>query len=255
MKKAHVKLIHCTLLLMLYTGCGSELNTSSDTSACFYCHSSADLTETFPTASSSPQEHMLFYGSGVESGPSYDPTATASFTIEWIKRGYHDEESLRDCSPCHNTLEDNEHGGFFYPAYSREQFYSPAGCANACHKWLYCTSWDPAVLLSESGNPHGDLFRRGYEGNTRSIMLAEIKPGCGGCHSVAEVRHGAIPGCLDCHDFYTGSNTDEHSLHLERLADDNSPCTWCHGGYGGTKYKAACYNCHESGHNPRAINH
>ena len=252
MRNLYFQLSACVLLVVAGPGCGSEINTQVDTSECFYCHSESQLEETLPSALSSPAEHMSVYGSGVRVSPSYDPTEKYSWGFEWIKRGYHDEEALKSCSPCHNTLDETKHGGFFYPVYSHDEMYVAENCAGSCHRWLYLTPWEPQILLMEDGNPHGVLYRRGYKGESRRIKLSEIKPGCGGCHSVLYNRHGSVPECLTCHNFYyEGGESDPHSAHLARLGNNESSCGWCHGGYGDPRYRAACYNCHESGHNPK----
>lgn len=232
--------------ILIILSCGGEENVSS---VCFKCHSRDELGEGPITSASTPLQHMLENGDGIILRVSYDPLDTLSFSTGWVKRGYHSDEDLKDCSPCHRVdMEGVEHGGFYYPEASLERFYS-SYCASACHNYLpYELKPETLISSCESTNSHRLIFENGFSEDRGDIKLFYIPSGCGGCHSVKEFRHGSIPDCLDCHKFVLGIKGDLHSIHIDLTGEQL--CGYCHYTEEERLFRASCYNCHFSAHCP-----
>lgn len=231
---------------LIFSGCGEEIIEESlieSSGECLNCHSWSNLSTPPEDLFLSPKEHMLKYGNGVITYLSYDPAEKYSFSAGWIKRGNHGEEDKNRCSECHYSG-DLSHGGYFYPPGAQSVFYK-GDCSFSCHRWIE-QSFNPSNLLDGcTGNAHQKIYRDGYMDEKSSLKISDVKSGCGGCHSIIEVKHGSIPDCLSCHKF----KGPIHSFHEERWGGNNS-CGFCHDGYGGDTFRASCYNCHKSGHCP-----
>lgn len=181
--------------------------------------------------------------------------------IAWPDRGIHSAEEASVCSTCHTmTASGIGHGLALYPAGVADKAHKGGSdCAADCHAWLPA-DLQPGALLMESSSGHGRLYRKGYirRKGPATIRFARIGPGCGGCHNARTRRHGSIVGCVDCHDFAYRKSLSLHERHVEVLESTTGsgmggPCASCHpaekGGEIGS-FRAACYNCHPSGHAP-----
>jgi hypothetical protein len=155
-------------------------------------------------------------------------------------------------------------------------------CATAqCHPWLgaattatgfadasgkprdWTGSLRPADLLAASTGAHHDLWLAGGRPqNPDAIGFLAFRPGCGACHTLGSDAHGQVPGCLDCHRF-GGAQGPLHQAHVKAISAGqatNDPegakqgllCEYCHAAESGITPlgRAACYNCHLSGHQP-----
>lgn len=256
---------------------------------CFACHRASDLTQEKSGAALAPGAWMALAGEGLTRyDPGSPLDAELHFELRWPRRGHHPEMDAGACGDCHPVRADGlGHGVSQYGASAREQAHAAGGasCATSCHGWVggeraIAPPYDaealptlvddvsPEGLLSaiEDG-PHARLWRQGFvaEAQDDEWVFQLIGPGCGGCHNARVPRHGTVPQCSDCHAF--GAIGDRlHQVHLQAIgagqaqldpaADDRDSCAYCHNRNApGAEdpdevYRAACYNCHLSGHQP-----
>jgi hypothetical protein len=116
----------------------------------------------------------------------------------------------------------------------------------------YSGSIRPEKLILSGA--HSGIFKKGFVGEKKGIKVQLLNPGCTGCHNLREGRHGAITQCTECHDFSSFGIHDSHTETIKGTAELNGiesekVCGFCHP-VGNNLYKAGCYNCHLSGHNP-----
>jgi len=144
-----------------------------------------------------------------------------------------------------------------------------AGAAGAPAGWN--GSLRPADLLAvaaEADLGHGRVWRDGYvepeepddDHDALGLRVNVMESGCGGCHNSFSDDHGALSMCTDCHDLGFASSRGSHERHVARIDDDvarrapalaDTPsCAFCHcdDGSPDSLCRAACYNCHVSGH-------
>jgi len=209
------------------------------------------LVET-PEPATPPSEHMLECGEGLVL--EWNPFRKEGYSLQmaWPDRGVHSAEEASVCSACHPmTAGGIGHGQALYPAGVAEKaLKGGSDCAVACHTWL-SEDLQPGVLLMGSTDGHGRVFREGYtrRKGSAAVRFARIKPGCGGCHNARTSRHGAMLGCVDCHDFAYGKSSGLHARHTKI----SGACASCHAAEKGGEtgpFRTACYNCHASGHAP-----
>jgi len=170
--------------------------------------------------------------------------------VEWVKRGRHSETDIKRCELCHEG-----HEIIKYPEDGKS--------CNGCHYWLgeveekgiggsFSGSIRPENLILSGA--HHSIFSKGFAGKRAGMKVQLINSGCTGCHNLREGRHGAITQCTDCHDFSSRGIHDSHMKNIKETAelngmDPEKTCGFCHP-KGDDLYKAGCYNCHLSGHNP-----
>lgn len=219
---------------------------------CLSCHTSESLLQ--KGNSLSQMKNMRDNGEGVKTIFSLEVRGMLSLRwrgVKWKKRGRHIENDMKNCSLCHRY-----HGEAIYPI--------DEDPCSGCHSWLssidekgfggsgYSGSIRPEDLL-KSG-PHSRIFKRGFSSSpSDGIRIQILNPGCRGCHNLLNSAHGAITECTDCH-IFSGKMHERHNRRIEETQDKNDPgnnvsCVYCHPGKGEV-YRASCYNCHLSGHNP-----
>ncbi len=210
------------------------------------------------------------------------PEAGVHLGLSWARRGVHPADALSDgaCDSCHPVdAQGIGHGVRAYPeAAAKLAFAGGESCGGTCHSWLPedlamapfgddGPSWQgsarPADLLTAGDNAHSKLWQEGFVASVTSLSLkmSQYRPGCGGCHNLADESHGAMLSCLDCHKLTDGDG-NTHSQHIaiigSRLEQRNptgpaSACAYCHMDDDYAQVgRAACYNCHLSGHQPLA---
>jgi hypothetical protein len=249
---------------------------------CASCHDIEALGPMAATSGSSWSSWLVAAGQGLVRVDPAIPEPGTHLGLSWPRRGYHPQSALATeaCQSCHPV--DNQgigHGIKAYPEVAAKlAFTGGESCGPGCHEWLGTTvaaapfgdggpTWqgsaDPADLLAAGDNAHTALWQDGYAGNGKglSLKIGQFRPGCGGCHNLAEESHGAMLSCLHCHRM-TGGDGKSHSQHIaiinaqkDQVNPDgpDSACAYCHMEDGSQDVgKAACYNCHLSGHQPLA---
>lgn len=245
---------------------------------CDSCHLPAQRTT--PKSAAAPREWMARMGRGLTRKMPLMPTPVKEFTLAFVKRGHHPAYKLSQCADCHPVSSQGaRHGMAQYPRAVRAVAFSGGkSCASGCHQWLgksvtstgfkpatgtapiYKGSLRPHDLLTAASDGHSRIYRQGYvKKKGDAITIRRIKPGCAGCHSVRNDKHGTTSGCVDCHEF--GRTTSaQHKKHVDVIAEARAAvdpgnakattCDYCHGlSKTPTVLKnAACYNCHLSGH-------
>ncbi len=117
----------------------------------------------------------------------------------------------------------------------------------------------PYNLLSNPDNQtkHALMFRDESAGNDL---------GCGACHSqgAADTKgsNHDITGCQSCHKFSPTDVNTPHNTHIVLIQAElplgdfanagATSCDYCHGGLPGETGNGSCWNCHLSGHWPKA---
>ena len=270
-------------IALLLASCGGSNHQLSqclkDAPNCLACHSQTEITQILSDESAGPREWMNQAGTGLTRVVPLIPQyllKSEEYTLEWPHRGRHPVYNSGDCCACHLT--DASGLGHGSRTYS-----DPEECQGSCHVWLkpeikssgfailggealsYSASAEPETLLSAAENSHAQIFREGYqrlEGNYDRIKVSQLSPGCRGCHNHFFPDHGSLSVCTDCHNFGTPDKGAEHLSHLAYIsarqnelnpaAAGGEACVYCHGFSPGadTFYRAACYNCHLSGHQP-----
>ena len=248
---------------------------------CSECHDLGALTVAAGDEAAGPREWMTLAGVGLVRLSPVIPVPGVKLTLPWARRGRHDSTELGTCGACHPIREDGVgHGIRAYPS-AAAVFSSGVSCASSCHEWLgtavvasgfegsdgatrtYEGSMRPVDLLQSADNAHSAIWREGARADGDHFRINAFNPGCGGCHNLSDESHGAVLGCLDCHDF-GGENGELHTTHVaviadhaesndvEAVANGMSFCTYCHtpDDTPAPRSSAACYNCHLSGHQP-----
>ncbi len=207
---------------------------------CTGCHPFASLVEKGEMGSQ--KSVMEKKGEGVKVLSSFEVKGTGFVLkwlgIEWVKRGKHSQMDMERCEMCHE-----EHGITLYP--------DEGGDCKGCHDWLREIPEGGELIISGG---HKKVFHEGFVGPRPGIKVRAINPGCRGCHNLMEGKHGAITQCTDCHNFSILGIHDSHTELIEETAKFNDvkpqeACGFCHF-QGDERYRAGCYNCHLSGHNP-----
>jgi len=265
------------LLLASCSGSGAQLTQCpKGAPSCLTCHSQSEITRVLSDEDAGPREWMNQAGTGLTRAVPLIPLKSEEYVLEWPRRGRHPDYDSRDCCTCHLTDASGlGHGSRTYP--------DPEECQGRCHAWLkpeikssgfaipggdsltYSGPAEPETLLSAAENRHAQIFREGYqrpEGNSDRIKVSQLSAGCRGCHNHFFPDHGSISACTDCHSFDTPDQGAGHLKHLAYIsarqtelnpaAAGGEACVYCHGLSPGadTFYRAACYNCHLSGHQP-----
>ena len=245
---------------------------------CDECHELAGLEQ--ERSSGSLAEWLMLIGEGLVRKPIFPVLQLPHLGLRLPQRGHHTPGST--CGDCHPTGSGPgaRHGERRYPTEALGALFEPGtGCASSeCHPWLgdveitgfgnggFTGSQDPFSLLTGASNKHRQIFEEGFhvEGRDTSLRIASIRAGCGACHNNFHGDHGGLPDCTDCHVFQYDSNGGLHAQHTESIAatiDERHPdgpgqssCLFCHGFAADSHefYRAACYNCHLSGHQPSA---
>lgn len=261
------------------TGCGDD-PAPQQVPDCTQCHDIAALTA--PVSSEPLREWTTLQGRGLVRRPVMIQTSADAFDAPLPRRGNHTEMTPAQCVACHPVSEQGiRHGLRIYPREARNQvFRSATDCARSCHGWLpdeaisigftpasgtppeYSGSLRPHELLTGGDNAHAAIYRDGFvRDGGFTLLLSQLKPGCGGCHNVRNEFHGTINSCVQCHRFgdTSGRLHITHTDAIEAGRDANDPdhatemgCSYCHG-FGNLESdlkNAACYNCHLSGHQP-----
>jgi hypothetical protein len=261
---------------------GSDTRDTMDKTQCNNCHDYSQLAEKKSTEA--PREWTAKSGQGLTRKITLNFAADIAFSYRFPRRGNHTIETAGEpgCSTCHPmSTQGLRHGMSQYPLSTRSQlFTSQTDCGSACHDWLpasgtsvgykpkegtaptYSGSLRPYELLTGANNRHAEIFKNGWVKVTGDpISIQRIKPGCGGCHTIIDERHGTMTECLDCHKF-GGMSGAIHMAHLEAINQNRetidpdhgteSSCNYCHGlNDSPTRLlNSACYNCHLSGHQP-----
>ena len=231
---------------------------------CSQCHSSFDLGALHGAEAEPPRVWLGAQGHGLVRVDPVFPAPGTVYGLPWPARGRHDYVSLMNCPMCHPSRPSDGlgHGFLAYPEPAR--VFAPADtCARTCHTWLP-DALAPDTLLGAADNGHSRIWRAGV----RPKQLADYRfgafnPGCGGCHNVAAENHGATLGCLDCHRMGAPGQAS-HDAHVKLIEDGQAQydpeakaaavasCDYCHAPETGEtpRSRAACYNCHLSGHQP-----
>lgn len=256
---------------------------------CSTCHELGELAAELSNERGGLREWVGSMGQGLVRRDPAIPAPGVHLGFTWPGRGRHglpgaevEGDALREaCSGCHPVGADGlGHGVRCYPPEAaRTVFTGGASCGGSCHGWLtggvtaagfqdaggqtptYQGSLRPAELLAAADNAHFALWREGWRTDSQRIRIWAFNPGCGGCHNAISEPHGAVAGCLDCHDL-GGMGGEQHGRHVELITNhadridpgrpDPSPCAYCHrqGDLSGVRSRAACYNCHLGGHQP-----
>ena len=245
---------------------------------CAQCHKLTQPNKQVPAMA--PREWMQAQGRGLVRKMTLILSDTREFSFNFPGRGYHPQYADAQCMQCHPVSGDGaRHGISQYPLGARGLAFTPGqSCASSCHTWLgtlvksegftsskgtkpsYKGSLLPHDLLVGGGDAHGQIFFKGYtKPQGAAISIGRLKPGCVGCHSVRNDKHGTTAGCLECHKF--GKITSKlHTAHVASITQGRatndpsnaklSTCDYCHGLSAATTTlkNAACYNCHLSGH-------
>jgi len=233
-------------------------------SPCRGCHDPTWLAAHQPGATGTPASWLMAKGRGLVRVEPVFPTPGTVYGLPWPARGWHDAAALQNCAVCHpyRPQDGLGHSLLSYP--DVQAVFKPGGsCATGCHTWL-----DPAMapdkLLGGADNGHARIWLLGVRPKVpQDYRFAAFNPGCGGCHNVASENHGAIAGCLDCHRM-GGPGSASHDRHTQVIEGNQAKldpqavvagaptCGWCHTPASGEtgRSRAACYNCHLSGHQP-----
>jgi hypothetical protein len=215
--------------------------------ACDQCHDLAGLSVSPGGEGLSTRDWLASAGLGLLRDDPAIPVAGTRYALDWARRGHHPSEP-GDCGGCHPVDGDGVgHGLSVYPD-PGTAFTAGQDCATGCHGWV---AQSPASLLEAADNAHSRLWREGARFPPGQGRVSALRPGCGGCHNLQAEAHGTITTCLQCHAF-GGMGGDLHAGHLAALQADAEPCAWCHveDGLSPERWRAACYNCHPSGHQP-----
>ena len=255
---------------------------------CRVCHDLTALSEEPDPGHLAPRDWMATHGEGLlRYAPSIPENASLHFELRWERRGHHPEIES-GCLGCHPVYADGRgHSVQQYAAAGRQSAHQRDGinCAGSCHTWLEATHQAtrfpdadgtsstidvpgrPDELLSAADNDHAKVWRIGYqgEGSGSEQTVKVLAPGCAGCHNFRAERHGEIPSCTQCHAFegeHGGLHVD-HLTWIDELRAENDPsnpdrnqCLYCHNFNDPETddpdpvYRAGCYNCHLSGHQP-----
>jgi len=256
---------------------------------CARCHLVSELTVTYGDDDMSAGRWLASRGEGlVRFDPTGPLDGEIHLQVEWVPRGRHDDASSRTCSLCHPVFADGRgHTSSAYPEAAQLLAHATGGqdCAVGCHVWLgeeqlarrfpdadgqlrlVAVAAKPGDLLTGSENAHSALWRDGYVPNRSdpAVRSGIVAPGCAGCHNFRLEGHGLVATCTDCHAFGASSG-QLHNAHLAAIEagraandpahTDRDPCLYCHDfndpdvGLPDRTYRAACYNCHLSGHQP-----
>lgn len=250
--------------------------------ACASCHDLEVLGQKAADSDGAWSSWLVAAGQGLVRVDPAIPAPGTHLGLSWPRRGNHPSSALAAgaCHGCHPVDDQGiGHGVRAYPeAAAKAAFAGGESCGPGCHEWLgsgivaapfgdggpvWQGSADPADLLAAGDNAHTALWQDGYAGNGKglSLKIGQFRPGCGGCHNLAEESHGAMLSCLHCHRM-TGGDGKSHSQHIaiinaqkDQVNPDgpDSACAYCHMEDGSQDVgKAACYNCHLSGHQPLA---
>ena len=253
---------------------------------CSACHDIGALVA--PVAAAAPRDWMARVGAGVVRDPGVvTADAEVAYTLGWVGRGHHELSEESRCAECHPVyVRTSGHGISSYPAASQAEAFEPAvDCAAECHQWIpafadvrsstrvgYSGSLRPGDLLAAdlaAGGSHGGIWRQGLVPAEDSPEQSELRvdlldAGCGGCHNRFSGRHGATFTCTACHDLEADSVDGGHEAHVDRIDQrypdgaptaDGQACGVCHcrGQEPDALCRAACYNCHLSGHAPSPV--
>ena len=261
-------------------GAGPDVPRPPLLATCESCHDLDALATPAEGAALSPREWATLAGDGLVRREPAIPEPGIHLTLPWPRRGTHVPGSPGGCAPCHPVdALGIGHGIRAYP--QPELAFAPGtSCAGGCHYWLpgpvtlhgfegaqgmltLQVSMRPEALLNGAHNAHADLWRQGaHPPAAAGLRVGIFNPGCGGCHNLASESHGAVLGCLDCHDFEgkTGTLHTAHVALIEDHMEDNDvdmaamgagPCGYCHTDIEPSpRAAAACYNCHLSAHQP-----
>ncbi|MBI2061282.1 MAG: hypothetical protein HYT87_16205 [Nitrospirae bacterium] len=266
-------------LLFTLAGCADEDKPRVGVE-CSTCHDYAALTAARGSDADGPREWLGTSSKGLLARTS-PFTGLEEYVLDWPRRGRHPAFTLEPdtCFTCHPvTSTGSRHSLDAYPPGVTE---SKGDCASSCHLWLpnqvrssahpdlgtggtYDGPGRPYEMLTQTRTRHTDVFEKGYPADKPRKSGAKVQfiaPGCVGCHSFQDPRHGTIATCTDCHSFATktpeaASGQGLHELHLmfiqsKRSSAMPSNCSVCHGYENDqTLSNAMCYNCHVSGHNP-----
>ena len=254
---------------------------------CSKCHELGKLTAG-ADATTAPGAWMALHGEGLIRYDTSMPTdAKLGFELKWIKRGRHASADEAGCGTCHPVYSDGRgHPVSQYGDGIRAMAHAKGGtgCAGPCHGWLkgeveakgfpdaaglpttVMVPGDPEALLKAGDNAHSALWRDGYQPEVppAGIHAVILAPGCAGCHNLGYDSHGKIATCTECHDF-DGQTGALHEGHVTAIGagqgandpenPDRTTCVYCHNfsdpeDEPDEVYRAACYNCHLSGHQP-----
>ncbi len=232
-------------------------------SNCNGCHDSTWLAAQQPQATGTQVQWLMAKGRGLVRVEPVFPTPGTVYGLPWPARGWHDAAALQNCAVCHPYRPEDGlgHSLLGYPDVAA--VFQPGGTCTGCHGWLD-PSMQPETLLKGADNGHARIWLLGVRPKVpQDYRFAAFNPGCGGCHNVASENHGAIAGCLDCHRM-GGPGSASHDKHTKLIADNQAKldpqavtagtptCGWCHTPDSGEtgRSRAACYNCHLSGHQP-----
>lgn len=249
---------------------------------CDACHDAAALGTAVEGAGLAPRDWAASRGEGLVRVDPLFPEPGLWWATPWTKRGSHDPVALADCAGCHPTDADGIGHGIRTFRYPDSVFAGGTDCAGPCHGWVpgnatatgfapaegtppsWTGSLRPGALLAAADNGHARLWRDGARpADPDRFGYGAFNPGCGGCHQVATEDHGHVPGCIDCHRFGR-MRGPLHAVHVTAIADavdaidpelggsGGTFCDYCHADAEspGPRARAACYNCHLSGHQP-----
>ncbi len=231
---------------------------------CTECHSLFDLGALHAQEAEKPATWLGARGHGLVRVDPVFPAPGTVFGLPWVARGRHDYISLNNCQMCHPHRPSDKlgHGFLAYPD-PADVFASARSCAATCHTWLP-DALAPDTLLRGAENGHSRVWRDGVRPQVvANYRFGAFNAGCGGCHNISSEDHGATPGCLDCHKM-GAPGVASHDAHVklievgqalydpEAKAASVASCEYCHAPDAGEtqRSRAACYNCHLSGHQP-----
>lgn len=248
--------------IALLSACSADEPVVDEQVPCTACHDLELLQE--PEPYDSVQAWLAVEGDGLLRKSVFPVFPDIRWGTRIPPRGYHSD--TRDCVTCHpeGSAEAPIHGERRYPAETVEVLFSRGeSCAGTdCHQWL---TDSPTDLLNGAPNKHTGIFHAGFhvsEGGDHDLAIIALRPGCGSCHNIHSGDHGGLPDCNDCHLFREGVDTGLHTRHVDLIAeqtqetrtnsDDFTPCSYCHGfaADAAETFRASCYNCHLSGHQP-----
>lgn len=223
---------------------------------CLNCHKASDLVANQTPAAARAWISQVGEGKG-----------------NWKKRGKHSAADLTRCTWCHVV---HDAGTPRYPPGVKA---TDKNCAASCHQAV-----NGSVVQRGFTNASGDPEKTTYRGTIRPGELLGngttahstqnyATKGCAGqCH---QGPHGAITVCVQCHSYaWTEADTNDpknqnlHGTHASfvgaeqsqadpgdfEAGNNNGACIYCHSGKttgpGKNVYRASCWNCHLSAHNP-----